>query len=58
MELIDPTASRGITLPITWIAVEDMFKKHDLKHTQVRSKILKTRDESKDLSQSDVSLIK
>ena len=27
MELIDPTASRGIPLPTTWIAVDDICKK-------------------------------
>ena len=58
MELIDPTASRGIPSPTTWIAVEDICKKHDLEYTQVRSKIIETRDDSEDLSQADVSLSK
>ena len=58
MELIDPTASRGIPSPTTWIAVEDICKKHDLEYTQVRSKIIETRDDSEDLSQADVILSK
>ena len=58
MELIDPTASRGIPLPTTWIAVDDICKKHDLNYTQVRSEILEMRDDSEDLSQADVSLCK
>ena len=51
MELIDPTASRGVPLPTIWIAVDDICKKHDLNYTQVRSKILEMRDDSEDLSQ-------
>ena len=49
MELIVPTASRGIPLTTTWIAVEVMPEKHDLKQTQVQSEILDVRDESEDL---------
>lgn len=58
MELIDPTASRGKHLPTTWIDVNDIFKKHDLNYTQMRSEIIEMRDDSDDLSKADVSLCK
>ena len=58
IELIDSTTLRGIPLPTTWIAVDDICKKHDLNYTQVRSEILEMRDDSEDLSQADVILCK
>ena len=58
MELIDPTGSRGNPLDTTWIAVEDICKKHNLNYIQVRSELLEMRDDSEDLSQADVSLCK
>ena len=47
IELIDPTALGGTHTPATWIDVDEICKKNDLKCTQVRSHILQMRHDSK-----------
>ena len=58
MELIDPTAPRGNPLATTWNAVKDICEKYDINYTEVRAEILEMRDDSVELSLSDISLCK
>ena len=58
MKLIDPTAPRGNPVATTWNAVKDICEKHDINYTEVRAEILEMRDDSVELSLSDIALCK
>ena len=57
-QITDPITSRRNPLPSTLNAIKDIYEKHKLNHMEVREKILEIRDNSIDLSQSDITIYK